>query len=146
MGEREPEHYGFFFEVNGERHEATPENTYITLHREGIDPKYDYIASVYEDDEGDNCLYVYWRGDLPKDAEEFDKQVYDMTEAGFEPQYSSEVTDSVKEWYDKAHPPVESYYSELTPRQELRPRFLNYLLHHGLLTPEDFEVPGELFI
>jgi hypothetical protein len=145
MSEREPQ-YGFFFEINGEQHEATAENTFIILHESDGDSKYDYIASVYEDEDGDDCLYVNWRGDLPKDVEEFDVTVHDMQQAGFTPATAPKVTDSVREWYDQAHPPVESYYTELTPRQELRPRFLNYLLHHNLLTPDDFQIEGDLYL
>lgn len=146
MGEFEPQQQGFFFEVDGRYIEATPENTTILFHQEASDAKYDFVASMYEDEEGDTCLHINWRGDLPNESEEFDKTAHDMTEAGFEPKLAPIVNESVRELYDKHHPPVESFYSELTPRQELRPRFLSYLLHHGHLTPDDFQYDGELFL
>lgn len=127
--EREPKNKTFFIEINGERVECTPDNTFAFLHE---NTKFDHMFYVTEHEEGRmNGIYI-WRCE----ARNFDNLVYFMVQNG----YSVENQDLQKE-------DLEAYKRQftkpdrqkLTPRQKNHVKWLGYLLAKDLLTPDDFK-------
>lgn len=126
------------FQLGDELFESRPDNTLIFLHGEA-DEEFDhfYLMPDPETDEG----YFVFR----KSAEHFDIMVDSCRDWGYTIIEKERAADSDRDVYFKIFP-VEYKPIELTMRQERRVRFLNYLLHHGKLVPEDFEVEGDLYL
>lgn len=149
MSEHEPrrEPTRYFVDYDGERYVLGPENTLIYLHD---DNRYDHIYVQFKDGEDGEQQGTYlWRMD-GRYTEQFEMMVSNLIVINTTTIHQKEVSEfDLEQWttkFGEQKQPSKEIVPVLTQRQINRANFLGYLLLHDKLTPDDFNVDGELYI
>jgi len=137
--EREPQSYAFSLEIGNERFICTAENTFGYLY-ENTD--YDHVFIKTNEDDGTMYGFHIFRHLL---GDQFDKMIKKMIKNGFQVYSEDEPSEVDLEAYRRSKP-VELETHEVSQRGENKINFLHYLLEHDLLTDEDFNGDGEMYL
>lgn len=141
--EQNPESRNIRFEFPNIIIEATPSNAVVYLH-EGEDSKYDhvYIENQPDPDEDAEFYYIFRRN-----LSDFEKTLEVMRSKGYTFVELAECSEFDKKQYYKLFPPESNLKTyELTPRQERFVDYFSYILEKEELAPDDFAVPGDLYL
>ena len=140
MSERLPNNHDKVTLCFGDKEiELTPQNSEAYVHEE--DPEYDHIFFATDEEDGRHGTFV-WRQSLSN----FDDVVIAMSRNGIGVHTREHVHPGDRDYYFQhfGYPPIPEL--DITPRQERRAKFLDYLLEHDLLTALDFETEGEVLL
>lgn len=137
--EREPQSYAFSLEIGNQRFICTAENTFGYLY---TNTEYDHVFIKTNEDNGTMYGFHIFRHLM---GDQFDKMIKKMIKNGFEVYSEDEPSEIDMEAYNKSKP-AELETHEVSQRGENKINFLKFLLENDLLTDEDFNGDGEMYL
>lgn len=143
MSEKEPRRTGKFrIEIGQYNWECTPENTRGYMHVE--EPYGDHIFIIEEETE--DSISGHWL--FREQIKNFSEIIEYMNRTGFTIFESDKMLPEDKEKYEEfiMTKPVKNTLKPLSDHSEKKARFLGYILLHDHLTPDDFNVEGNIII